>query len=97
MAKQKASALTEDEQITVPVNEPTPTIEAPPVEAQAKKVKSDPVTEELKADEYTLNILRTFPSYASMYIDRQGGIYTPDTPEKLRGNAVLYKNPYHKP
>lgn len=91
MAKQKTSATTEDEQ-TVPVNESPPIIEAPPV-----KVNPVPVTAEPEVDEYTLKILRIFPAYASMYIDKQGGIYTPDTPEKIRGSAVLYKNPYHKP
>jgi hypothetical protein len=41
-------------------------------------------------------ILGTFPSYESLYIDAQGGIYTPATPPAVRGNATLYRNPYYK-
>jgi hypothetical protein len=41
-------------------------------------------------------ILKSFPTYESLYIDSHGGIYTPNTAPVVRGNAVLYKNPYHK-
>jgi hypothetical protein len=41
-------------------------------------------------------ILKTFPSYESLYIDAQGGIYTPATPPAVRGNATLYKNPHYR-
>jgi hypothetical protein len=40
-------------------------------------------------------LLKTFSSYESLYIDSHGGVYTPDTSEKVRGSAILYKNPYH--
>lgn len=42
-------------------------------------------------------ILRCFPSYEVLYIDRSGGIYTPATPAALRGAAVLYTNPFYQP
>jgi len=29
-------------------------------------------------------------------VDRHGGAYTPDTPAAIRGDAVLYKNPFFK-
>lgn len=47
-------------------------------------------------DEFILGILKSFSTYASLYIDRHGGVYTPDTPHTIRGNAVLYTNPFHK-
>lgn len=90
MAKQKIT--TEGEEQAIPVIEENTTQaskEATPVK-NAKEKESEP-------SEYTLSILRAFPAYASMYIDNQGGIYTSDTPERIRRNAVLYKNPYHKP
>lgn len=95
MAKQKVT--TEGEEQVIPIIEEN-TTQAPteaPATTPAKKTKEK--EPEPEPSEHTLDILRAFPAYASMYIDTQGGIYTPDTPEKLRGNAVLYKNPYHKP
>lgn len=47
-------------------------------------------------DEFILGILKSFSTYATLYIDRHGGVYTPDTPHVIRGNAVLYTNPFHK-
>lgn len=93
MAKQKVT--TEGEEQAIPVIEENTTqvpIKAP-IETPVKKTKE----KETEPSAYTLSILSAFPSYASLYIDNQGGLYTADTPEKIRGNAVLYKNPYHKP
>lgn len=93
MAKQKVT--TEGEELVIPVIEKN-TTQAPveaPAETPVKKTKE----KESEPSGYTLNILRAFPAYSSMYIDNQGGIYTPNTPERIRRNAVLYKNPYHKP
>lgn len=41
-------------------------------------------------------ILKVFSSYRTLFVDAQGGIFTPDTPETIRGKAVLYKNPHYK-
>lgn len=93
MAKQKVTTEGEEQVIPVIEEDTTQKPTEAPAAAPAKKTKE----KEPEPGGYTLDILRAFPAYASMYIDTQGGIYTPDTPEKLRGNAVLYKNPYHKP
>lgn len=93
MAKQKVT--TEGEKLVIPIIEENTTqtqMEAS-VAIPVKKTKE----EELEPSKYTLDILNAFPNYASIYIDNLGGIYTSDTPERIRGNAVLYKNPYHKP
>lgn len=50
---------------------------------------------EEKPEAYVLSVLQAFPSYEQLYVDKHGGIYTPDTPEKLREMATLYKNPYY--
>lgn len=57
------------------------------------KVK-DAAKTEAKPDGYVLSVLQAFPNYELLYLDKQGGIYTPDTPENLREMATLYKNPY---
>ena len=52
-------------------------------------------TEDEAADPYILALLKKFPAYPSLYIDRHGGTYTPDTAATVRGRAVLYKNPFY--
>ncbi|MFQ7730607.1 MAG: hypothetical protein ACLRI9_08090 [Bacteroides fragilis] len=50
--------------------------------------------DQAKPEAHILSVLQAFPAYEQLYVDKQGGIYTPDTPESLRGMATLYKNPY---
>lgn len=47
-------------------------------------------------NDYTQSVLRTFPSYEYLYVDKDGGSYTPNIPQNIRKNATLYKNPYYK-
>lgn len=49
---------------------------------------------EPKPEAYVLSVLQAFPNYEQLYVDKQGGVYAPDTPEHLREMATLYKNPY---
>lgn len=69
----------------------SPTIPAPtvvtPVQAKPAAV----------LDKRTEAILRCFPTYESLYIDQHGGAYAPVTPAVLRGDAVLYTNPFYEP
>ena len=48
-------------------------------------------------DSFTLEILKAYSNYESLYVDKFGCAYTPDTSEPIRGSAVLYKNPHFKP
>jgi hypothetical protein len=41
-------------------------------------------------------ILKSFRSYETLYVDTHGGVFTSDTPENIRGKAILYKNPHYK-
>lgn len=60
-----------------------------------KETKSQTeIKDQAKPEAYVLSVLQAFPAYEQLYVDKQGGIYTPDTPESLRGMATLYKNPY---
>lgn len=49
-----------------------------------------------KIDDQTDGILKSFSGYDSIYIDKQGGVFTSDTPKSIRGTATLYKNPHYK-
>lgn len=48
------------------------------------------------ADEQVKQILEVYPNYESLYVDRHGSAYTPDTPAMLRQGAVLYQNPFYQ-
>lgn len=41
-------------------------------------------------------ILKLYHNMPKLYIDKFGGVFTPDTKPSIRGNAVLYKNPFYK-
>lgn len=38
--------------------------------------------------------LKAFPEYEKLYVGRHGQVYTLDTPESIRKDAVLYENKY---
>jgi len=42
------------------------------------------------------DVLKKNPMYDFLYIDSHGGCFTADTPANIRGNAILYKNPFYK-
>lgn len=47
-------------------------------------------------DEGILRVLKTYPEYKELYVDSNGGAFTPATPKSVLGKAVLYQNPYFK-
>ncbi|WP_254888355.1 hypothetical protein [Bacteroides stercoris] len=51
-------------------------------------------TEDEVADPYILTILEKFPAYPSLYIDRHGGTYTPDTAATVRGGGCTLQKPF---
>ena len=70
-------------------------------EVTTAETKTETVTEnepktvtETKPEAHVLSVLQTFPNYEQLYVDKQGGVYTPATPEQLREMATLYTNPY---
>ena len=50
---------------------------------------------EMKLEKYVEDLLKIYSQYESLYIDSKGGVFTTDTNQNIRGNAILYKNPYH--
>lgn len=51
---------------------------------------------EPEPDSFILGVLQSFPTCESLYVDRHGGTFTPDTPVGIRRDAVLYANPFYK-
>ena len=41
-------------------------------------------------------ILKSFTGYENLYVDTSGGVFIPGTPASIRGQAILYKNPYYQ-
>lgn len=41
-------------------------------------------------------ILKLYPQYESLYIDNRGGVFTVETNQNIRKEAILYKNKNYK-
>lgn len=83
---------------TEPLIPPAPQVEPAPVAekpAPKKEKKVEPAAAP-EPDELVLDVLRTFTGYATLYVDRHGGAFSPDTPAAIRGGAMLYRNPFFK-
>ena len=76
------------------------TDETPKEEAVETKVveetKPEPMAKEKDIPKDMLKILAIFPEMEFLYVGKSGGIWRNGTPKSIRGNAVLYKNPYFK-
>lgn len=67
------------------------------VEATTQPViKTEKETVEV-ADPQIMQVLRVYPEYPELYVDRHGGAFTSDTPAIVRKDAILYKNPFYQP
>lgn len=92
MAKSRITTESSD-QADAPVTEiPEVAPEQAPKSAKAEKRENKP--EEIPP--FARELLGKYPSYPELYIDAQGGVYTPGTAPTIRGKATLYKNPYFK-
>ena len=58
--------------------------------------KTTPTQSSDATPDYADRLLKIFPAYEQLYIDRLGSTYTADTPPVFRTDATLYTNPYHK-
>lgn len=80
-------------------------IEAAAVEISGKAVVPEPVRKvkqersqpEEELEPLVKDILRAYSKYEMLYIDKHGGVYSPDTLPVIRRNAILYTNPFYKP
>lgn len=69
--------------------------ETTPTQPEQKEQEGQPQSPDATPD-YADRLLKVFPAYAQLYIDRLGSTYTADTPPAFRTDATLYTNPYHK-
>lgn len=64
---------------------------------QSEQEKQEDQTQSSDATpDYADRLLKIFPAYEQLYIDRLGSTYTADAPPVFRTDATLYTNPYHK-
>jgi len=84
--------------------EVTPETNATPTQEKAKtedKVVPAPVAKSNgpvgEIPDFVKAKLKLYSMYKTLYVDSSGGTFTADTPENIRGKAILYENPYHKP
>ena len=63
-------------------------------EAEAEAEAKMPQSGETPA--FVDKLLKTYARYAVLYVDAKGGVYTEDAQPIVRGDAILYQNPYYK-
>ncbi|MDR2915765.1 MAG: hypothetical protein LBV74_13175 [Tannerella sp.] len=64
--------------------------------SKTEKPAEQPAAPSSELTPFIDDILKNHPSCETLYVDSQGGSYTPGTPARIRGKAVLYKNPWYK-
>lgn len=63
-------------------------------EPQTKKSeKGATATKDIPAN--IQRILKVFKNLPELYVSEAGRVFTPDAKPSLRGNAILYKNPFY--
>lgn len=62
---------------------------------ETETVGSKEPEEQEEISETVLNILKLYHTEKELYIDRFGGVFTPDTIPSIRSGATLYKNPFY--
>lgn len=72
----------------------TASIESKNKEEKPKSRASKKETTETEIPASIAKVLKAYPQYEVLYVDNKGGIFSPKTPEKIRGNAVAYSNPH---
>lgn len=102
MAKKKVEAPVVDEvavetvQSTeiatdVPVDTTTDetTTESPSKDSETQTIEEQSIPANIQ------RILKIFKNMPELYVKPTGGVFTPDTKPSIRGNAILYKNPFY--
>lgn len=90
MARKKEEISTID---TTTVEETTPDVVIEKEETTPDVDVKDSAEEEIPFN--VKRILKLFNNYPELYINNAGGVFTPSAKHSLRGNAILYKNPYY--
>lgn len=75
-------------------NSETEEVEKPKDKPKTRKKEVEDESEDIP--EQALRILKMYPKEQSLYIGNHGGVYSSNSPQNVRGNATLYKNPFYK-
>lgn len=59
-------------------------------EGKTTTAQSEDIPEDVKA------ILKCFPNEEELYVSKYGGTFPKDSEPFVRGNAILYRNPFYK-
>ena len=59
-------------------------------EGKTVTAQSEEIPEDVKA------ILKCFPNEEELYVSKYGGTFPKDSEPFVRGNAILYRNPFYK-
>ena len=70
-------------------------VENPDVTEEVKPITETTIAEEA-IPEHAKGVLKAFNNHKELYVSRTGAAFPADTKPSLRGNAILYKNPYYK-
>ena len=62
----------------------------------AEEKTAEPMAKEHDIPKDVLKLLAIFPEMEFLYVGKGGGFWRNGTPKSIRGNAILYKNPYFK-
>lgn len=74
----------------VPVEAKKPRASKKTSEGKTATAQSEDIPEDVKA------ILKCFPNEEELYVSKYGGTFPKDSEPFVRGNAILYKNPFYK-
>ena len=91
--KKEEEATTEAAETAVEATVEAPTTTENPENKEKEKTESAAKAIE-PTDKGVLNTLKLFSNLDEAYVDSFGCVFTKDTPARLTGKAVLYKNPY---
>lgn len=59
----------------------------------SKKSVEEP--KKVEIPDYADRLLKMYSDCPEIYVAPSGSVFTPDTKPAIRGNAILYKNPYY--
>lgn len=94
MARKKTEISTEQEKPVETTIKIEPTKEQVAPKIQVDKSTQNTTTEKLP--ENIQKVLQAFSDIPEMYINSVGRVFTKGSKPSLRGNAILYKNPFYK-
>lgn len=96
-----AEEIAQVSEVTQPTSETKTENEAIKIETEKQEPKegeTDAINAEVIQDipENVLHVLKAFCNYPELYVNKCGGAFMADTKPSIRGNAILYKNPFYK-